>query len=169
MAGASLAREAKRCYACKRELPASEFYKGTADCKPCSLARQKARRATESGRKAAADYEAKQRTKPGFRARVNAWRKTLRGRLSQRLAQQKRRAQIKATYALTVAEWQNLLERCSYRCSYCGRSDVPMTIDHIVPISKGGTHELANVTPACSSHNSSRGAKRLVDFLFKPK
>lgn len=42
-------------------------------------------------------------------------------------------------------------------CAYCGRSDVPMTVDHVVPLSKGGQHEWENVVAACKTCNSKKG------------
>lgn len=33
------------------------------------------------------------------------------------------------------------------------------TVDHILPVASGGTHELSNLRPACRSCNSSRGAR----------
>lgn len=40
-------------------------------------------------------------------------------------------------------------------CSYCSR---PATsVDHIKPVSKGGTHALENLVGCCSSCNSSKG------------
>jgi phage terminase large subunit-like protein len=42
-------------------------------------------------------------------------------------------------------------------CTYCGR--LADTADHILPHVLGGSNELSNLTPACRSCNSSRGAK----------
>lgn len=40
------------------------------------------------------------------------------------------------------------------RCAYCG--DAATQKDHFVPISKGGSHSLKNLVPACRSCNSSK-------------
>jgi hypothetical protein len=42
-------------------------------------------------------------------------------------------------------------------CTYCGR--LADTADHIHPYALGGSNDLSNLTPACRSCNSSRGAK----------
>ena len=34
-----------------------------------------------------------------------------------------------------------------------------MQIEHVVPISKGGAHDIDNIVPACAACNSSKGAK----------
>lgn len=38
-------------------------------------------------------------------------------------------------------------------------------VDHIIPLSRGGDNTLANVAPACSSCNSSKGNKSLDEFI----
>lgn len=47
-------------------------------------------------------------------------------------------------------------------CSYCG--DPATVIDHVVPLSRGGTNELANLAPACAPCNGSKGAKLLSEW-----
>jgi len=43
-------------------------------------------------------------------------------------------------------------------CAYCGGGG-DMQIEHVVPISKGGAHDIDNIVPACAACNSSKGAK----------
>jgi len=49
-------------------------------------------------------------------------------------------------------------------CAYCGATG-DMSIDHVVPLSRGGKHEIENLLPACRSCNSSKGAKLLEEWL----
>jgi len=60
---------------------------------------------------------------------------------------------------LTAEQWQATLEVFGHRCAYCLRGDLPMTQDHVIPISKGGAHSEANVVPACKSCNSRKLAR----------
>jgi 5-methylcytosine-specific restriction endonuclease McrA len=48
-----------------------------------------------------------------------------------------------------------LLRRDRHQCQYCG-SKKQLTIDHIIPRSKGGTHTWENVVIACESCNCSK-------------
>ena len=48
-------------------------------------------------------------------------------------------------------------------CSYCGRVG-EMTLDHVVPISKGGVHGVSNLVPACGPCNFSKGQKLLIQW-----
>ncbi len=43
-------------------------------------------------------------------------------------------------------------------CYYCGRSVVPkeLTMDHIVPLSRGGKSTRGNVVPACKECNNKK-------------
>jgi 5-methylcytosine-specific restriction endonuclease McrA len=47
------------------------------------------------------------------------------------------------------------------RCLRCYRNDVPMTADHVIPVSKGGTSYIRNIQPLCQSCNSSKGSKHI--------
>lgn len=55
---------------------------------------------------------------------------------------------------LTLDEWTGILARYDGRCAYCG-ADFE-TIDHVVPLSRGGPNDRTNVVPACLSCNCSK-------------
>lgn len=59
----------------------------------------------------------------------------------------------------TFDQWLELLDEFSHQCAYCGRSDVPLTMDHRVAIVNGGIHTKSNIVPACRSCNSKKGSK----------
>ena len=48
-------------------------------------------------------------------------------------------------------------------CFYCGSLD-KITIDHIIPISRGGTHGIGNLVSACSFCNGSKHTKFLIEW-----
>lgn len=63
---------------------------------------------------------------------------------------------------------QDIFERDNWTCQLCGKhldpaveypSNESPSIDHIVPVSLGGTHTLANVQAACMGCNRSKGAR----------
>lgn len=72
-----------------------------------------------------------------------------------------RRAKFRGSF--TEAEWLELCEKYGSKCLRCGRSDVRLTVDHIVPISKGGANTLDNVQPLCQSCNS-RKRDKVIDY-----
>ena len=53
---------------------------------------------------------------------------------------------------------QEVFERDGYRCRYCG-SGANLSIDHMVPFSKGGTDSPLNLVARCRSCNSRKGAR----------
>ncbi|MER5754803.1 HNH endonuclease [Streptomyces sp. NPDC002088] len=56
-----------------------------------------------------------------------------------------------------AAEWEALKRRHGYRCAYCGvRPEDPLEKDHVVPLTKGGRHAIANILPACGPCNRSK-------------
>jgi 5-methylcytosine-specific restriction endonuclease McrA len=68
-----------------------------------------------------------------------------------------------AAGSYTAEEWKALLDHYEHRCLCCGRSDVPMTVDHIVPLCQGGSNEISNLQPLCLSCNTSKGTK-YIDY-----
>ncbi|MGH2534071.1 MAG: HNH endonuclease [Thermomicrobiales bacterium] len=51
--------------------------------------------------------------------------------------------------------------RDHYTCQYCGRQGSDLTIDHIVPRSRGGEHAWDNLVSACKPCNHRKGGKSL--------
>lgn len=64
---------------------------------------------------------------------------------------------ITVPYKKIVLSRKNILRRDMYRCQYCGRADVPLTIDHIIPKSKGGDDTWENLIAACVHCNNKKG------------
>lgn len=58
----------------------------------------------------------------------------------------------------TLAEWEEIKDLFGHRCVYCGQV-TELTRDHLIPISKGGTHDYGNIVPACQSCNSRKGTR----------
>lgn len=64
---------------------------------------------------------------------------------------------------------QNVFLRDDFQCQYCGENfpEKKLTIDHIVPVSKGGRHEWQNVVAACSKCNNKKADKTLDQCKLK--
>ena len=58
-----------------------------------------------------------------------------------------------------------VLKRDKFTCQYCGRQapDVVLNVDHIKPISKGGTNEITNLITSCFDCNSGKSDIELSD------
>jgi 5-methylcytosine-specific restriction endonuclease McrA len=59
----------------------------------------------------------------------------------------------------TAQEWKDLCERYENKCLCCGRSDVKLAADHVIPLKNGGVNTIENLQPLCKSCNSSKGAR----------
>lgn len=68
--------------------------------------------------------------------------------------------------SFTVKEWLELKHRHNDCCVRCGvhESIKRMTIDHIIPLTKGGSNFISNLQPLCQPCNSKKSAK--VDFIY---
>ena len=52
---------------------------------------------------------------------------------------------------------RNLFQRDHHTCQYCGSSKDQLSMDHVVPRSRGGSDTWENVTTACLSCNVRKG------------
>ncbi len=67
----------------------------------------------------------------------------------------------------------NLFRRDNNRCQYCGTRKGPLTIDHIVPKTRGGKDTWENLVSACVKCNNKKGNRTPEEagmpLLKKPK
>jgi 5-methylcytosine-specific restriction endonuclease McrA len=56
-----------------------------------------------------------------------------------------------------------LFARDGWRCGYCGSSTGKLTLDHIVPRSRGGESVWENVVASCASCNHRKGDRLLAE------
>jgi 5-methylcytosine-specific restriction endonuclease McrA len=66
---------------------------------------------------------------------------------------------VQLPYKKVILSRKNILRRDGYKCGYCGRGDLPLTIDHVVPKAKGGIDAWENLLTACISCNNKKGNK----------
>jgi 5-methylcytosine-specific restriction endonuclease McrA len=61
----------------------------------------------------------------------------------------------------------DLLRRQSFRCAMTGRMLTPdvASIDHIIPVSKGGEHRLSNVQVLHADVNAAKQTMSVEDFI----
>ncbi|MDJ0913770.1 MAG: HNH endonuclease [Desulfobacterales bacterium] len=66
---------------------------------------------------------------------------------------------------------RNVLVRDGFRCAYCGDKYGRLTIDHIIPKSRGGKTDFDNCVSACKSCNNKKGNRtpREANMFLKVK
>lgn len=61
---------------------------------------------------------------------------------------------------------KNILSRDNFTCQYCSSSE-RLTVDHVLPVSRGGEWTWENLVTACLSCNSRKGHKTLEEANMK--
>lgn len=66
----------------------------------------------------------------------------------------------------TLQQRKELFDLLGNVCFYC-EAPPPLTIDHNVPLKRGGTDDISNILPACRSCNSKKNTRTAAEFLQK--
>lgn len=61
---------------------------------------------------------------------------------------------------------KSIKEHWNQKCAYCG-SDENLTLDHIIPRSKGGSNKITNVICACKECNNDKGHEHWSDWYLR--
>jgi len=59
-----------------------------------------------------------------------------------------------------------LLEKFGRKCCYCGKENIPLEIEHIIPKSRGGTDRIDNLCLACHECNQKKGNMTAEEFGY---
>ncbi len=59
-----------------------------------------------------------------------------------------------------------LLEKFGRKCCYCGKENVPLEVEHIIPKSRGGTDRIDNLCLACRDCNQRKGSQTAEEFGY---
>jgi hypothetical protein len=89
-------------------------------------------------------------------------RKHHQNHLPEHAERQRRRYAQKINNGCEKTDYREIYERYNYTCQICGKENLSgfdLTIDHILPIAKGGPHVAENLQVACRSCNCRKGAK----------
>lgn len=176
----------KRCVTCGETKQLKDFYQAkdtrdglTYSCKECRKAKSRAyyARNTERVIKASKAYydnnpqtctsqrrEYYRRNAAIIKQRVKEWTEANREqtRLNKKISSANRRDKNLAG-SITKQQWIDLCAKYGNCCLCCGSSDSVLTIDHIVPVSAGGSSDISNIQPLCLSCND-RKAQRTIDY-----
>ena len=172
----------KYCKKCRNIKPISEFSpdKRNKDglqtiCKVCSNENNKKYYAKhpEKCRKRTAEWaalhpERVKEYKKAWRARRSQhvfeynknWKTNNREKVNMHTRNQRARKYKAPGNGITAEEWKNICEKYGNRCLACGKIG-KLTLDHVMPISKGGLHESSNVQPLCRTCNAKKGTKTI--------
>jgi 5-methylcytosine-specific restriction endonuclease McrA len=75
-------------------------------------------------------------------------------------------------WCIPTVNRREVLRRDKHACQYCG-STKHLTLDHVIPTSKGGTHTWDNIVTACETCNNRKGDRTPLQsgmtLRIKPK
>ncbi len=57
-----------------------------------------------------------------------------------------------------------LLEKFQRTCAYCGATNTPFEIEHLIPKARGGTDRVSNLALACHACNTAKGTQTATEF-----
>ena len=85
-----------------------------------------------------------------------------RNRDRKRMSRQIRRTREAMQVVYEIAD-KDLRRLYASRCTYCG-TDGSMTLDHVIPVSRGGSLGIGNLAPACESCNKSKRDRLPIEY-----
>ena len=129
-----------------------KFYEGK-PCKNCGSTKK-----FVSGRNCVNCHYERNRTSGTDWTKIARQKNPEKYREASRIGRVKRRARMRGAYSASY-DFIKLCQRYGNKCLACGRSDVALTVDHVVPLSRGGTDTEDNIQPLCFSCNASKGTK----------
>lgn len=70
------------------------------------------------------------------------------------------RVTVRRRSSISMSQRFEVFRRDGFTCVYCGRRPphVELHVDHVRPVSKGGTNDLSNLRTACNECNLGKGA-----------
>lgn len=71
----------------------------------------------------------------------------------------------------TIEQWKKMKKKYKYTCPACGREEpeINLTIDHVIPISKGGKHSSKNIQPLCLKCNVKKSNNLIAKYEYSTK
>ncbi len=64
---------------------------------------------------------------------------------------------VRIPYKNIVLTKRNIVKRDRHQCQYCGTTQGPMTVDHVIPRTQGGRNRWENLVCACMRCNAKKG------------
>lgn len=159
-------KERRRLFAASERGKANQAkYQKTEKAKANARRRGAAYLATAHGKRKAAEYHLARKDTPeriAQRQKANAaYAKTEKMTAKKRRDYARRKGAIVADAPFTAEMWLDVVQRHQHKCHYCKQRRV-LTIDHVIPVSKGGRHIAGNIVPACRSCNSRKGDRPVL-------
>lgn len=160
----------KACTKCGEIKKLTEFYKDSryrsghrTQCKACDAIKAKKWKMANSERWDSYMRSWRSQNKEKTTQNLVDWRNQNRKRLHEQLHRRRVRLQKGSIYVISKKDLKRLY---SSKCVSCGSAE-RISLDHIIPISRGGRHSIGNLQPMCPSCNSSKRDKFMVEWRMR--
>lgn len=113
------------------------------------------------------EYGAKWRSANPEKARAvaRAWREQNPGPGKIHVQRRRQRKASAPGDGVTSRQWASQIAPYGGRCAYCDAVTSVSVMEHMVPLSRGGAHDVTNVVPACRRCNSKKGTMTALEFF----
>jgi 5-methylcytosine-specific restriction endonuclease McrA len=111
----------------------------------------------ERGIKRVFIWQNKEENKEKVRKAKNKWKKNH----PEKVIEHDRNRRAKEKFGggkITANEWLELLEQAGHKCMKCGSTE-KLTLDHVIPLARGGKHHISNAQVLCMPCNGKKGTK----------
>ena len=162
----------KQCSKCGQVKNVSEFYRciGYFDglknsCKGC--AKSGVEKWRENNQEYRKEYNKKhyENNKEAILKQQKEYAQTPEGKAAKARTNHKRRLKVRDNGGTwTLEEWNSCLAYFDYKDAYTGEPLTTTEMEHVIPVSKGGTTYIYNIVPANGPTNRSKGKKDLFEW-----
>jgi 5-methylcytosine-specific restriction endonuclease McrA len=172
------------CVNCGQERDLSEFgFDKThnvhrADCKKCRMARECARyqdpeyserrKAYQRGRRDIDRELERKRYKADSTNKRKSVLKHIKANPDAHAQRRLKRRAMQAENGVFLVYPREIKKLLAQPCIYCA-SRLNVTIDHLIPVARGGRHSIGNLAASCKSCNSSKGNRTVMEFRLGRK
>jgi len=98
-----------------------------------------------------------------YNANMRAWRANNKDKVAEQNRNIKAKRRNAERRVVTAKDWRRLVDRYRGCCAYCGDA-TKLTMEHVVPISRGGRHSIGNLLPVCMTCNTKKNRRLLVEW-----
>jgi len=180
--------ESQSCSVCKESKPLEQFHKNknrkngrSVTCKPCAINRSRIweknnpEKVKENSR--ILYHRDLEKSRKNRQIRVKKWVEKypekmvaaqkayrLKNPEAKRISEQKRRANKLGNGVFKISQ-KEILNIIRSSCVACGSYD-KITMDHIIPLSRGGRHSIGNLQPLCFSCNASKSNRFMTEWAL---
>ncbi|QAY17349.1 HNH endonuclease [Gordonia phage IDyn] len=154
-------REAYCSEECRRPPAKGPFELACRFCGETFVSRRSTSRFCSNGCAAKASYRANPQVKA---KKVREWEAANADHHQIRKSERCDRRRRAVRGSVSTKDWLRALRRSQGHCAYCHRKSDRLTIDHVVPISRGGRHTIGNIVPACPRCNYQKHNRTVMEW-----